>query len=148
MVSSPDPRMGNSVTILPTCSIKTYVGKPAWIDTSRGNGGYTNRQLHVLISLEFKGESYLHQTRLKFDNVLVSSGMVPDTYEHAVLYQHPDIEKAMDLVCMMIAKCRVTEKDSILNMGVIFANKIEEASEELARKKFTKYWAVDFEDCL
>lgn len=82
-----------------------YRGKEGWLDISKPK---TADFTYVIVDMGAGKEAF---TKVKHKNVCASS-KVPDTFEEALLQQHPDINDDISRLVEKLAQCRVDTKPS------------------------------------
>jgi hypothetical protein len=93
-----EPLRGSKVSIL---SGKYFINDGAWINEAEGDGGFTAEKVYVLVQLKNK----LVCTRLDKNTVSnYKAREEPNSYDEAVLDQHPMLRKAMAELAKQIAK--------------------------------------------
>ena len=139
MSTSCDPRMGAEVRIVG--SKKYCKNDGAWINTSKGDAGFTPLKIHLLIKLGSKTAA----TCLMRKNVVVCRLGVPTSFVEAVLNQHPTIESKMDKLAMLLAHCGINDNQHIPTVLHIFAAKLETASAKLACDTEATYYKTNYD---
>ena len=94
-----EPIRGRQVSIL---SGKYFINDGVWINEAEGDGGFTAGKVYVLVLLK---NQKLVGTRLNKDTVSnYEAREEPNSYDEAVLDQHPMLRKAMGELARKIAK--------------------------------------------
>lgn len=96
-----------------------YQGHTGWCDPSKKS---TTHYVPVIIKISNEEEI---ATRVKKTNVSTNLHEEPNTYEEALLQQHPDIEATMNKLVIALAKCRI---DSVEEVMQIFEKKLVDAN--------------------
>ena len=92
-----EPIRGRQVSIL---SGKYFINDGVWINEAEGDGGFTAEKVYVL----------LVGTRLNKDTVSnYEAREEPNSYDEAVLDQHPMLRKAMGELAKKIAKYNIED---------------------------------------
>lgn len=123
---------------------KQYKGKysEAWIDTARGNRGFTPKCIYVCIKLH--DEEVLWRTRVKRDHVFpVRTNDQVDSFNEAVLAQHPQVELDMDKLAKLLARCMVADCQG---MADIMAKKIRHHKAVLEADDMATWIHSDYEE--
>ena len=93
-----EPIRGRQVSIL---SGKYFINDGVWINEAEGDGGFTAEKVYVLVLLK---NQKLVGTRLNKDTVSnYEAREEPNSYDEAVLDQHPMLRKAMGELAKKIA---------------------------------------------
>ena len=98
-----------------------YVGEAGWMHTDKG---FTAKMAYVVVEKSEK-VPYTKWTRVKKTSiVLLSDYEEPESFEEALLDQHPDIDAALDKVVAEIVKCKLSNilGDSDEIVRIFFTN--------------------------
>ena len=99
-----EPIRGRQVSIL---SGKYFINDGVWINEAEGDGGFTAEKVYVLVLLK---NQKLVGTRLNKDTVSnYEAREEPNSYDEAVLDQHPMLRKAMGELAKKIAKYNIED---------------------------------------
>lgn len=101
----------------------------AFLNPSLGDRGYTDHFMYLFIKKRKNSDP--KPIRVRRENAELVSERVIDSYEAAVIDQHPKIEKKMKDLAKILARCDIQEFDK---MGDIFAGMVEKATQNLAEK--------------
>ena len=112
--------------------------KKAWINTSKGKLGYTEKSVHLIIAI---GHSSIVMTHLRKSNVF----LVPQihNFNDAVLDQHPTVEREMNKLAKLLALCQVTESKDMTDR---IAAMVDVHRANLEADNMTRWYITEYDE--
>lgn len=99
----PEPVKGKEIKVLDG----KYAGKTGWVNTAKGEGGFTEQQVYLLLNM---GKNKERCTRL-FQHQVVFVAKSPRNLQEAIFYQHSHIQKLLHQLTKELAMVDCPDDD-------------------------------------
>ena len=120
-----------------------YVGKTGWINTAKGENGFTEEKVYVYVDRS-KGKKPKPDlaTHVNQEFIAPKDLPTPQSYEEAAFQQHPKIEREMNKLTKKLAMLGINSEDEFTQM---FGNKLQAAINSQKESPGAMYYHVEFD---
>jgi len=130
---------GEEIKIVRGKYLKTY--SKGWVNRAMGNDGFTPYKVYCILLM--KDRSTKNVLLDKRTICLLSDRSEPNSFEEAVLDQHPKINDQMNKLAALMARCGIYDDTSVI--AEIFEAKIHEAYNEIVEKEGDMFKSINTE---